>query len=167
MYRALHYIPSTAAAGIAAGFYLAFALALLFRMFTSRSWWGLVLPISAIGATEPFSSDLELNLTISAGSSLGFIIRILMVQSHQDSKLFLILQTVFIACFPAGFLAFNYIVFGRLIAHCFGPRFSLIRPGIVAKVFIVSDIVTFVVQVLLFFLSSSCISIGLTSSDTV
>lgn len=52
-----------------------------------------------------------------------------------------------LVCSPGAFLAFNYIVYGRFIRHRIGDRFSAIKPRLVARLFILSDILCFLVQV--------------------
>jgi len=123
----LGYIPNKAAAGIVGALYVLFGVVLFVNIVRTKSWWGLCLPIGAIA------------------SGLGFFIRILLV-SHQDSKGIYAISSFLITCMPAFFLAFHYIVYGRLLLHALGSRHSVIRPNIVSTVFILSDVVTFLVQ---------------------
>ena len=54
---------------------------------------------------------------------------------------------LFIVCSPAAFLAFNYIIYRRVIVSSVGEKHSVICPTIVAKVFILTDVTTFLVQI--------------------
>lgn len=91
-------------------------------------------------------------LTFVTVYALGFFLRIAVRQNQNSLGLFVVMQ-LFLVCSPAAFLAFNYIVYGRLIQENIGAKYSLIRPSIVARVFVISDVVTFIVQVLRFCLS--------------
>ncbi|KAL5529008.1 hypothetical protein ACEPAG_4982 [Sanghuangporus baumii] len=126
---ALNYVPSKTPA-IAAGAVYAVLTALLFiRLFRWKAWWGLCLPIGTLCF------------------SVGFFIRYASAADTSNLGTFVITQ-ILIVISPAAFLAFNYIVYGRLI-RMFATgrnRYSLIRPEIVAKTFIISDVVTFCVQ---------------------
>ncbi|KAJ3758563.1 RTA1 like protein-domain-containing protein [Lentinula raphanica] len=123
------YVPNQTAAIIAAAFYFCFGAMLAFHIIRLRNWWGLALPIGTLG------------------SGLGFITRYILAEPvHQTSKTIMILEEVLTLCFPACFLAFNYIVYGRLVLLCLGARHSVIRPQWVSTFFILSDVSTFVIQ---------------------
>ncbi|KAL5490530.1 hypothetical protein ACEPAI_5363 [Sanghuangporus weigelae] len=127
--EAFDYDPSKAAA-IAAGAVYAILTALLFlRLFPWKTWWGLCLLIGT--------------LCFSA----GFFLRYASTIETSSLGLFIVSQ-ILVVVSPAAFLAFNYIVYGRLIGTFATGRnrYSLVRPEIVAKIFIISDIVTFLVQ---------------------
>jgi len=47
---------------------------------------------------------------------------------------------------PAAFLAFNYIVYGRLVRFSIGLKYSMVNAAKVARFFVVSDVVTFLIQ---------------------
>jgi len=79
------------------------------------------------------------------GEAVGFTIRYIS-KNHPDSNILLAIQQLFIICAPAAFLAFNYIVYGRLISSV-GPQHSIVKPQKVAKIFVISDIFTFLIQV--------------------
>ena len=85
-------------------------------------------------------------LRVCPGSGIGFFFRRLNA-SNPNSKGDLIIENVLITCMPALFLAFNYILYGRLLLHTLGRRHTLLRPTIIATVFVTSDVVTFLVQV--------------------
>ncbi|KAL5533355.1 hypothetical protein ACEPAF_5131 [Sanghuangporus sanghuang] len=89
----------------------------------------------------------DLVRSLLACFSAGFFLR---YASTADTSNFgtLLLNQILIVISPAAFLAFNYIVYGRLIRTFATGRnhYSLMRPEIVAKTFIVSDVVTFLVQ---------------------
>ncbi|KAJ3740933.1 RTA1 like protein-domain-containing protein [Lentinula detonsa] len=123
------YVPNQTAAIIAAAFYFCFGTVLTFHIVRLKNLWALALPIGTLG------------------SGLGFITRYILAEpAYQTSKTTMIIEEVLTLCFPAGFLAFNYIVYGRLVLYCVGARHSLIRPQWVSTFFIMSDISTFVIQ---------------------
>lgn len=123
------YEPNTAAAIVVGIIYLALFFALSFRLYRSKSWWGLCLPIGVLGF------------------SVGFFLRKVSVDNPSSIGIFAISQ-FFIVVLPATFLAFNYIVYGRMMRASVGdrPGYSLIRPNLVSKIFVTSDVVTFIVQ---------------------
>ncbi|KDQ62161.1 hypothetical protein JAAARDRAFT_30065 [Jaapia argillacea MUCL 33604] len=123
----LHYSPNKPVAAVAGIIYLVISAALFVRLFKTRDWWGLCLPIGAMA------------------SGIGFFVRILLVSNPNSIGIYIGMQ-ILIVCSPAAFLAFNYIVYGRFILNCVGRQYSLIRPEIVAKLFVISDITTFLVQ---------------------
>jgi hypothetical protein len=122
-----NYVPNKTVSGIAGGIFYLITLLLFFRTVRTRSWWSLCLPIGAFFYAT------------------GFVLRIILA-NNQDSLGLFIIEQIFIICSPACFLAFNYIVYGRLITEWVNPQYSLLRPSIVAKVFITSDILTFLIQ---------------------
>ena len=142
-YLTADYNPSKTAAGIAGGLYIMASLLLLARLVLARSWWGLCLPISAI-STFCFAPPYFL-LNNPPVTGTGFFVRIALTSSPNAIGLFAISQ-LFIIVTPAGFLAYNYILYGRFIVNCVDPKYSLIRPDRVARIFVCSDIITFLVQ---------------------
>ena len=77
---------------------------------------------------------------------MGFLARIL-VKNDPDSIFKFASMQLLLVCSPAAFLAFNYIVYGRLVVEKIGAKYSPIKPTIVARIFVISDVVTFLVQV--------------------
>jgi hypothetical protein len=122
-----NYTPSKPAAGVAGALYFLASLSLFIRVVNRRSWWGLCLPIGAIFM------------------SAGFFIRIAL-DSVPNSLGVFIIQQLFIITTPAAFLAFNYILYGRFIVNCVSREYSWIRPERVARIFVASDITTFLIQ---------------------
>jgi len=88
--------------------------------------------------------------------SLGFTFRFVSKYKSDSIALFAVEQ-LFIICAPAAFLAFNYIVYGRLIYYL-GEEHSIVKPQRVAKIFVISDISTFLIQVRIGLLSGVCVS---------
>src|ERR1700726_317629 len=76
----------------------------------------------------------------------GFFVRIAQVYAPDSLSVFIV-QQLFIITTPAAFLAFNYILYGRFIVECVSREYSWIRPDRVARIFVVSDVTTFLVQV--------------------
>lgn len=125
-----HYIPHKAPAGIAAAAFFIVSAILFRHTFKQKSWWALCLPIGAVLY------------------GLGFILRIIlsMNEANLDSLILFILTQLIIICAPAAFLAFNYILYGRLLQGRVNPKYSIMRPTIVSRVFIISDVTTFLLQ---------------------
>lgn len=124
------------------------ALALIYTILASAiSWhtfrtgakldkWALCLPIGA---------SIE---------ALGFWLRLPMRTSQHNEPLYTVMY-MFVVLAPAAFLAFNYILFGRLTAALEGNKpsqvarrspYSFIPPRWVKLIFVTSDICTFCVQ---------------------
>ena len=83
------------------------------------------------------------------GESLGFLLRIFISQPKLRTSLgYYIAMYFLVVLSPATFLAFNYIIYGRLIRLCVGRQHSFIRPEWVGKTFVWSDVLTLIVQVL-------------------
>lgn len=76
---------------------------------------------------------------------MGFALRYASKYNPNSLGQFAIEQ-LFIVCSPAAFLAFNYIVYGRLISYI-GTEHSMVNPQKVAKIFVISDVITFLIQV--------------------
>lgn len=144
----VEYHPSKAAAIASGVVYAILTAALFFRLVRARTWWGLVLPIGC-GCTPTFSVELHKGvsdpITVFAA---GFFLRYLAAVKVESSPIFIFSQ-IFVIVSPASFLAFNYILYGRLLRPFTSGRgrYTLIKPEKVALIFISSDVVTFIVQV--------------------
>ena len=76
----------------------------------------------------------------------GFCLRIVMTVYPNSLPIYLCSQ-LFILLSPAAFLAFNYVLYGRFVINCIERRHSLVRPERTARYFVISDIITLIVQV--------------------
>ncbi|KAI0763256.1 RTA1 like protein-domain-containing protein [Irpex lacteus] len=65
---------------------------------------------------------------------------------QPDSKNIYIIEYLFITLSPCGFVAAEYVILGRLVHWVKGDRYLLIRPSWVTKVFVASDVITFLIQ---------------------
>ncbi|KAF9983602.1 hypothetical protein BGZ75_004923 [Mortierella antarctica] len=112
-----------------------------FRIYRHKNKWALCLPIGAFA------------------SSIGFFCRLGIDPKDLLVPLFVV-QNILIIATPSAFLAFNYMLYGRLISAVdpqFGAndsqsrleksRYSFIPPRIVGRAFIWSDVITFLLQV--------------------
>ncbi|KAF8580725.1 RTA1-domain-containing protein [Ramaria rubella] len=126
---ALHYLPSRVIGVVGLTIYFAISALIFWRLARNRDWWGLCLPIGCLC------------------EGLGFSIRIFMGQPRFSHSLgvYVGMQSLIVLS-PAAFLAFNYITYGRLIRLCIGREHSWMRPEIVGRVFVISDVFTFIVQ---------------------
>lgn len=125
--RILHYVPNKAAAGAVGTIYIAIALGLFTRLIRHRAWWGLCLPIGALVM------------------GVGLFVRII-TANNQNSEGLYIIQQLMIVLSPASFLAYNYILFGKFTARCVGPHHAAISARKFGRVFVTSDIITFLIQ---------------------
>ncbi|KAG0275657.1 hypothetical protein BGZ95_008526 [Linnemannia exigua] len=138
---AIKYKPSLAG-NIAFGLIYAI-LGCIFSLIVHRhkNKWAICLPVGAIAC------------------SIGFFCRLAIDPKDLMVPLFVV-QNILIIATPSAFLAFNYMLYGRLITALdpqFGAnnsqarmeksRYSLIPPRIVGRAFIWSDVTTFLLQV--------------------
>lgn len=140
-YRIIKYKPNVAGNIVIGGLYAIQSFVFLFYIIRHKDKWALCLPLGAIA------------------SSIGYFLR-LSLDPENVSLILYVLQSMFIIATPSAFLAFNYMLYGRLLTAIdpqFGPdkshskmeksRYSCIPPQIVGRVFIISDITTFLIQV--------------------
>lgn len=78
--------------------------------------------------------------------STGLFVRALSANNTRSMELF-IAQSLMTVLSPAAFLAFNYIVYGRLVRLSIGLKYSMVNAAKVARFFVISDIATFLIQV--------------------
>ncbi|CAO1618554.1 unnamed protein product [Parajaminaea phylloscopi] len=135
------YVPSLPGNATVAAFYGLFSAVMFWHVFRTRSWWGLCEPIGAFF------------------SFLGFILRCVQ-RNNQASQGLYIAMYLFVVLSPACFLAFNYIVYGRLLTAVTGidrsqtgkaarrvkSPYSPVPPRSYTAIFVVSDVVTFLIQ---------------------
>ncbi|PWN40381.1 hypothetical protein IE81DRAFT_273501, partial [Ceraceosorus guamensis] len=111
-----------------------------FAWFAKTRWarWVLCLPIS------------------EAFSALGFALRIACRYNQQSIGLYAI-ANLFVILSPAAFLAFNYMLYGRLMRSIDATLtansplrqkcvYSILPPKLVGRLFIWSDVITFLIQ---------------------
>ncbi|OCH86232.1 RTA1-like protein [Obba rivulosa] len=75
----------------------------------------------------------------------GFAVRFAL-HSNPDSKGIYSIQQVLIVLSPCAFIATEYMVLGRLASYLDCGRYLFISPRKIARVFVISDIVTFIIQ---------------------
>ena len=78
--------------------------------------------------------------------AIGFVLRPV-VRANQDSLGLFVTMQLFIVTSPAAFIAFNYITFGRFLRTRVGDGYCFLRAEVVARVFILCDVTTFIIQV--------------------
>jgi hypothetical protein len=144
----LNYVPNLAGNIVFGIIYTALALVLFYHVFFTgpkHDKWALVLPIAA------------------SFEALGFWLRI-PLRTYQSNQPIYIVMYLFVVLSPAGFLAFNYILFGRFAAALQGTKPSLVKkqqeektlqtrskitflpPRLIKIIFVTSDVVTFCIQ---------------------
>lgn len=106
--------------------------------YRSRVKWPLCLPIAEVFST------------------MGYVLR-LVCRSNQQSIALYAVANLFVILSPAAFLAFNYMMYGRLIVaidddvtehskRTARSRFSLLPPRLFGRLFVWSDVITFLIQ---------------------
>ncbi|KAG0216414.1 hypothetical protein BGX28_002884 [Mortierella sp. GBA30] len=137
----LKYQPNVPGNVIIGILYAILGISFTYYIVRHKNKWALCLPIGAFA------------------SSLGFFLRLALDPHDLKIPLFVI-QNILIIATPSAFLAFNYMLYGRLIT-AIDPQFgndksqsrmekspySFIPPRIVGRTFIWSDIITFLIQV--------------------
>ncbi|OCH94121.1 RTA1-like protein [Obba rivulosa] len=77
--------------------------------------------------------------------ALGFVVRFAL-HSNPDSKGVYIIFQLLIVLSPCAFIATEYMILGRLARYLDCSRHLLIAPTKIARVFVISDVVTFLIQ---------------------
>ncbi|KZT21567.1 hypothetical protein NEOLEDRAFT_741179 [Neolentinus lepideus HHB14362 ss-1] len=104
--------------------YLISGIMLLNRLRTYRDRWGLCLPVGVLSM------------------SVCFWLRLVdTIKSQENSIAMYTLQYLFVICAPAAFLAFTHILYVCVIMS------SVIRHERVARIFVISDISTFLFKI--------------------
>ncbi|EJD37898.1 RTA1-like protein [Auricularia subglabra TFB-10046 SS5] len=123
----LRYISNDALVGVANALTMIVALSQLILAYKYRTWWLLILPISII--------------IFSEGLAVRFIL------SHNPRSLAaFIAQSTLVVLSPCAFIAADYMLLGRLAKHLGQERHMLILPSRITKIFVLSDVTTFLVQ---------------------
>ncbi|KAF9360296.1 hypothetical protein BGX26_009875 [Mortierella sp. AD094] len=136
------YDPNFAGNLILGLFYTILGLTFSYYCFRHKDRWAICLPIGAIA------------------SGIGFFIRLTFNMKTVQLGPFIVMNCLVVIS-PSAFLAFNYMLYGRFITAIdpkFGndtkpgsrmerSRFSFIPPLIVGRTFVISDILTFFVQI--------------------
>ncbi|QRW11281.1 RTA1-like protein [Ceratobasidium sp. AG-Ba] len=77
--------------------------------------------------------------------AVGLILRI-PYRSNSDSLVLFIVMNLFTVLSPCGFIATVYILLGRLARHLEAEDLLLIKPQLITKVYVCSDIATLLIQ---------------------
>ncbi|KAH6687838.1 RTA1 like protein-domain-containing protein [Plectosphaerella plurivora] len=121
------YLPSTIAAVIFTVLFGLGAIAISWRMFTTRAWYCTAFLIGVLFQV------------------IGYAARAA-AREKTDQLMPFIIQSVFILVAPALFAASVYMVLGRVIVSIRGERHSIIRVKWLTTLFVMGDVVSFVVQ---------------------
>ncbi|KAI6121245.1 RTA1 like protein-domain-containing protein [Pisolithus sp. B1] len=121
------YDPNWVVAAVAGSLYLLCSVCLFARAISNRAWWALSLPLG------------------SMNMAMGFLIRIVL-PNNPDSLMLFLSQQLLILLSPAAFLAFNYLVYGQFATTCLDPSYSRIPPRKAATWFIISNLVSSLIQ---------------------
>ncbi|KAL3461714.1 RTA-like protein [Aspergillus heterothallicus] len=102
---------------------------------------------------EPSSSAAIISMLLFRGTAitrcnlmtLGYIFRLISARK-PDSLVAYICQSMFIILPPSLYAATIYMTYGRIVTYVGKPNLSIIRPQKVTKVFVIGDIVAFLLQ---------------------
>ncbi|WVR05957.1 hypothetical protein IAU60_002984 [Kwoniella sp. DSM 27419] len=124
----LRYIPNKAINIAAAVLYFIVAAILTFHAFRKPANWFLALVIGAWF------------------EGLGLVLRVVFRTNPHGTGLYIVCY-LFVVLSPCAFLAGDYILLGRLVSFVGGDRhLRPFKPALVSWIFIISDIVTFLIQ---------------------
>lgn len=127
-FKFYHYNPSLAAAALYAILFLLTSLLHIFQLIKQRTWY--FVPVFIGGIME----------------CIGYVAR---TQSSKQSPNWtlgpFIIQSILILVAPALISASIYMVLGRIIIAVDGEKFSLIRKKWLTKIFVTTDILSFLV----------------------
>ena len=123
-----HYMPSMAPTIIALVFFTLSFLALLIWTILKRSWYMIVLLVGCV---------MEI---------IGYGTRIPLVSQPIGQTGLYICMTSCLIIAPVFYAAIEYLLYGRLV-HLVGAQYSFIKPKLIAWVFIISDVLSFFIQV--------------------
>ncbi|CAE6477716.1 unnamed protein product [Rhizoctonia solani] len=123
----LKYTPNKTAAVIAGGLYMFTAGAMC--VWGTR-YWGRYMLSMIIG---------------SACYAGGLFLRLLVAEDMESVMKYATMNLVILLS-PCGFIAGVYMLLGRLAIHLDATEYLLIRPNILTKVFVISDVLTFFMQ---------------------
>lgn len=123
-----HYMPSLPAAIVALVLYTSSFVALVIWTIWKRSWYMITLLVGCL---------MEV---------IGYATRIPLAIDPTGSHNLYICMTTCLIIAPVFYAAIAYILYGRLV-HAVGDHYSLIKPKLVAWIFVVSDILSFLIQV--------------------
>ncbi|CAM1511651.1 Fc.00g091640.m01.CDS01 [Cosmosporella sp. VM-42] len=126
-YYLWHYLPSRAASIIFIIIFLAATSAVAWRMFKTKTWY---CSVFVIGGLFEF---------------IGYAARAAAYNKTGELMPFVI-QNTFILLAPALFAASVYMVLGRIIRKVKGEAYSLVPVKWLTKVFVLGDVVSFMVQ---------------------
>ncbi|KAG6809870.1 hypothetical protein H0H92_014352 [Tricholoma furcatifolium] len=77
--------------------------------------------------------------------AVGFILRFV-VRADPDSIAIYAVENMFIILSPCAFIAADYVLLGRLARHLGAEKHLLVPAHKITKYFVISDVVTFIVQ---------------------
>ena len=69
------------------------------------------------------------------------------MHQNPDSLITYVILNLFTTLAPCGFIAAEYMILGRLATWVKGERYLMIRLSRLTKVFVASDVTTFLIQV--------------------
>ncbi|CAF1519649.1 unnamed protein product [Rotaria magnacalcarata] len=122
-----HYMPSMAAAVVSLVFYILLFVVLTSWTIWKRSWYMITLLIGCIMEIIGYGIRIQL-----ASNPIG------QIPLYSSMHASIILAPIFNA-------AIEYVLIGRLM-HAVGDQYSLVKPNLVAWIFIVCDIISMLVQ---------------------
>ena len=145
-YAFYHYSPSVAAAAIAFVCYGASTGFHIFQLWKLRSWFfttfivGAISTISSLPFREAYCIDWHIPVM-----TVGYVFR---TASAKDKTAIgpYIGQNVCILLPPSLYAATIYMIYGRIVLFARSPELSVISPHKVTKIFVIGDVIAFLMQ---------------------
>jgi len=122
-----HYMPSMGATVVSLVFYTLSFFALSVWTIWKRSWYMIPLLVGCL---------MEV---------IGYATRIPLVITPAGQRNLYICMSTCVIIAPVFYAATEYVVFGRLV-HAVGDQYSLMKPKVIAWIFIICDIISFFIQ---------------------
>ncbi|KAI9158600.1 RTA-like protein [Paramyrothecium foliicola] len=139
------YVPSKAASMTFLILFLVSTLFIIYRMIRTRTFFSI--PFILGGLREYKEQKLHrFGVPFFVLETIGYCARAL-AEEHTDLLLPYIIQYIFILVAPALFAASIYMTLGRLIRSVKGEKLSIISVRWLTKLFVLGDVMSFVVQV--------------------
>ncbi|KAG8629588.1 hypothetical protein KVT40_003453 [Elsinoe batatas] len=126
-YYVWKYLPSIPAAAVFAALFAIGLVLLSIRMFRTKTWFVVPLLVGVVF------------------ECVGYIFRIV-CQPRTNALIPFIIQSLLLLVAPALYAASIYMVLGRLIRHINGQSYSVVPVRWMTKIFVIGDVVSFMVQ---------------------
>ncbi|KAJ6015117.1 hypothetical protein N7540_009708 [Penicillium herquei] len=140
-----YYLPSKIVAIIFAAIFAILTLTHLWRIIATRQWFGMAIVVGGL-CMSPITKIQDNILTIASTVEIVALIARIISNKHPNESAPFIIQYVLILLAPILYTASVYMFLGRLIRVSGHPELSFIRINWITKIFVVGDILCFLIQ---------------------